>query len=57
VDGGFFAAGMLAVLGLRVRMFVSEFALVRAGFAPGARSRSCSCWRCWPSASSACSAI
>jgi len=34
--GGFFAAGMLAVLGLPpFGMFVSEFALVRAGFAAG----------------------
>jgi hydrogenase-4 component F len=34
--GGFFAAGMLAVIGLPpFGMFVSEFALVRAGFAAG----------------------
>lgn len=34
--GGFFAAGMLAVLGLPpFGMFISEFALVRAGFAAG----------------------
>ncbi|HEU5197898.1 MAG TPA: proton-conducting transporter membrane subunit [Methylomirabilota bacterium] len=34
--GGFFAAGMLALLGLPpFGMFVSEFALVRAGFAAG----------------------
>jgi hydrogenase-4 component F len=34
--GGFFAAGMLAVLGLPpFGLFVSEFALVRAGFAAG----------------------
>jgi len=34
--GGFFAAGMLAVIGLPpFGLFVSEFALVRAGFAAG----------------------
>jgi hydrogenase-4 component F len=34
--GGFFAAGMLAVLGLPpFGLFISEFALVRAGFAAG----------------------
>jgi hydrogenase-4 component F len=34
--GGLFAAGMLAVIGLPpFGMFVSEFALVRAGFAAG----------------------
>ena len=36
MDGGLFAAGMLAVIGLPpFGMFVSEFALVRAGFAVG----------------------